>query len=768
MKHARFIFLFLLFISYSFSQTVTITGTVIDSNSGELLPAVNIVYPGGGVATSDLGTFQLEVPMGTPLTFSHIGYVKQIISVKSISMIVRLSPDIIEGAPVLVHASRAVAGVTPIAFSTLDPSEIEMRYNVQDVPMVLASEPGVFAYSESGNGTGYSYVSIRGFDQSRIAVMLDGVPLNDNESHQVYWVDHGDILSDAADVQIQRGIGNSLYGASAFGGSINVQTRIASDVQTLRFTGGIGSYNTNKIMASYRSGQTGNRNLSLSLRGSSIKSDGYREYHNSLQNAVAAGLEHRGKYIINQLRINLGYENTQLVWDGIPATDINNRILRRQSYQGFTDDFHQQIYSLNTIWKINPVIQFTNTAYMVKGQGYYRVKKQSVNWYEYNLDIQNVYSDSMEMSLLTDLSRRKWIVNSYFGLVPTITYHRNRYRLDIGAELRKYTGNHFGEVSQFSDSSLARIFTNDWYRYYSYTGSKFLLTGFIHANYQMNEKLTLSADLQSQRITWNLDQNLIGHSSGHELAAIWTFINPRIGALYNITPELNLFLHYGKGQKEPADNQIIEADDVWGQPKLAAAELVQNYEAGFSFDRSNCTINVNAYIIDYNNEQLKNIDIKKEGEYDYYSEDKTRHTGIEAELHYNVSEQFQIGLNGSISDNRFKNGSCRGNYIPTVPAILVNGIATYRTPRLTLSFQPRYVGQQYLDKENTGTIDPALVCDAVIGVRYSKIELSLRIDNLFDMLYETYGYGYSWDESFYAYYWPGATRNIFATISSSF
>jgi len=132
-------------------------------------------------------------------------------------MTILMVPTVLEGEEVTVNATRAIAGVTPVSFSNLTSQEIETRYTVEDIPMVLASEPGVWAYSESGNGTGYSYVSIRGFDQSKIGVMVDGVPLNDNESHQVYWVDHGDLLADAKDVQIQRGIGNSLYGSSAFG-----------------------------------------------------------------------------------------------------------------------------------------------------------------------------------------------------------------------------------------------------------------------------------------------------------------------------------------------------------------------------------------------------------------------------------------------------------------------------------------------------------------------------------------------------------------------
>ena len=208
------------FISISFTQTLSIHGTVLDENN-QPIEGVNISCESAGTTTDSMGKFVFDVESRQPIHFHHIAYKTVIITPETSDVVVILKSIILEGEEVFVSAMRAVEGVTPVAFSNLTQEEISSRYTVEDVPMILASEPGVFAFSESGNGTGYSYVSIRGFDQSRIAVMLDNVPLNDNESHQVYWVDHTDILKDAKDVQIQRGIGNSSYGSAAFGGSIN-------------------------------------------------------------------------------------------------------------------------------------------------------------------------------------------------------------------------------------------------------------------------------------------------------------------------------------------------------------------------------------------------------------------------------------------------------------------------------------------------------------------------------------------------------------------
>ena len=351
-------------------------------------------------------------------------------------------PTVLEGDEINVNANRAISGVTPVSFSNLTAKEIETRYTSEDVPMVLSTEPGVWAYSESGNGTGYSYLSIRGFDQSRIGVMIDGVPLNDNESHQVYWVDHGDILADAKNVQIQRGVGNSLYGSSAFGGSINLNTEIVSDNREVDISIGSGEWKTKRYRARYRSGNDLGDNLNMTFRVSNIESEGYRDYHNSKQNGMFFGLEHRGLKFRNQFRALIGYENSQLAWDGIYMENINDRTKRRDGYKAstFTDDFLQQIYSINTYGQLRKNISFRNIAYLVIGKGYYEVEKSGQNYYSYNLDLNNEYTDLQEQNMLTDLLRRKWIKNNYYGVVPSLMWKDDQLRIDIGIELRFYKG----------------------------------------------------------------------------------------------------------------------------------------------------------------------------------------------------------------------------------------------------------------------------------------------------------------------------------------
>ncbi|MDG2366161.1 MAG: TonB-dependent receptor [Candidatus Marinimicrobia bacterium] len=750
-------------ISTLFSQLTEVSGVVFDNKSKIPLEGVNISSNEVGTVTNKDGKFRLLVEDENEIIFSFIGYETISTKIKP-QMTIFMNPSVLRGDEIVVSATRAVSGKTPVSFSNLTLKEIETRNTAQDIPMVLASEPGVWAYSESGNGTGYSYVSIRGFDQSRIGVMIDGVPLNDNESHQVYWVDHGDLLADAKDVQIQRGIGNSLYGSSAFGGSININTNILSDKREIGFSYGQGDWNTTKYRTRYRSGKDFGDNLSLVVRTSQIKSDGYRDNHNSKQNGLFFGLEHRGEKITNQFRALIGYENTQLLWDGIYMEDIDDRTKRRTGNKAYTDNFSQQIYSLNTRTKIRENIFLKNTSYLVLGQGYYEVNKSGQDYYSYNLDVNNEFSDNEEQSLSTDFLRRKWIDNNYFGVVPTITWLNKGLRIDLGGESRYYTGDHFGEVSKFSNERLASQFGDSWYKYYQYVGKKNSMTSFIHFNWHpIGQPFTITADFQNQIHNWKLEQEKIGHAVGHKLTADWNFSNPRMGMIWELSDSLNMFVSWGKAQKEPADNQIIQADDVWSDPVMAAAEVITDFEWGLDFTFGRGKAKFNGYNIKYLNEQLKNIDVNQEGEYDYYLADSTEHMGFEWETEFILNNQFSLAANGALVMNYFNDGKS----LPNVPSTLFNLSIDYQPIKNGLFFiHWRRIGNMYVDRENTeeGMIDPFSVWDMGIKYRWQGLEIMAKVNNVFDKLYSTYGYGYNWD-GYKAYYWPGATRNTFINIS---
>ena len=767
------LFTLLFYLSSLLSQSIQISGLIIDNQTNLPVSDVNILVTNSG-ATSDIeGKFLLFAEESDSISFSHIGY--ESIKLKiSENMNVFLHPTSLIGNSVNVSAYRAISGLSPVSFSTLTQDEINLKYTAEDIPMVLASEPGVWAYSESGNGTGYSYASIRGFDQSRIAVLFDGVPMNDNESHQVYWVDHGDLLADTKDIQIQRGIGTSLYGSSSFGGSINVRTQIQSDKRNIEVSQGLGSYSTSKARIKYQSGKDLGENVSLAFRLSTINSASYRKFHESKQRGMFFAVEHRGKIFKNQFRALVGYENTQLSWDGVPGflsgekqSDIDDRIKRRDSYKAFTDDFLQQIYSVNTFAKVSDKISFRNVSYLVKGSGYYEVFKTGQDFYSYNLDINNVMSNEAEKAKSTDLLRRKWIQNNYYGMVPMLTILDKNYRIDVGGEVRFYSGDHFGEATQFSDPSLNAKFNNNWYRYYQYLGNKNILTAFTRFIWSpSNQPFTVSFDLQNQNINWDLDQKKIGHAFGYQLSADWSFFNPRIGLVWQLSDSLSWFVNTGKAQKEPADNQIIAADDMFSTPVMAANEAITDLELGMNFTFNNGYAKFNGYRMLYLNEQLKNINLSQEGEYSYYSADSTSHSGFEYESRIFIDSKTILDINGALQMNVFNSG----NFLPNTPSSIMNvSLRRNFSDDLLLYISYRKIGGMYIDNINAedGYIGSYGILDLGANISWKKVKVDLKINNAFNRLYSTYGYSFEYN-GYNAFYWPGAERNTFLNLSYSF
>ena len=763
-KHIFKILIFLGLFSVAFCESFVISGHIFDSVTNKPISGANIIIGNIGTTTDEFGGFRINNSNKSPIKIVMIGYETKVVDFAIDNIEIYLEPFTLKGAPIEVTATRAIPGITPVAYSNLTSRDITAHYSVEDVPMVLRTEPGIHAYSESGNGTGYSYVSIRGFDQSRIAVMLDNVPLNDNESHQVYWVDHGDILSDASEVEIQRGIGNSLYGAAAFGGSINIQTIIASPYEKIIVGGLMGSFGTYKGRIQYSSGERFGKQWSIASRLSSIKSDGYRDYSNSNQTAFSLGVEHRTPKITNQFRALLGKEISQLQWDGISNEMLSDRNLRKGKMDWtvpFIDDFFQQIYSLNTRFNFSPHISFHNVAYGVLGSGFYEVEKFSQDYYSYNLDINNEFTNEQELELKADFLRRKWIQNKYYGVVPTITFNFKNLRTDFGLESRKYTGIHFGEVMYVYDPVL-RTKLPDGYRYYEYLGEKSSLTAFGHFVYSFPMGLHLVGDVQSQKHDWTLDQESIGHAEGHNLIANWSFLNPRFGFSYNISDNIFIFGNYGTAEKEPSDAQIIEADDVWAEPKEAASEKIFDKEAGINLLYGDKYLKINLYRIDYQNEILSDIYDFAESEFDVKSADKTRHEGIEIEGGWEINQSLAIRFNGAWSQNRFKSGNSIGKTLPSYPEILANVTIDYSSNKLFgLMLYGNYVGNQYIDEANTQdlAIDPYLIFNLSGWLHYDQIRVTARVNNLFDTFYATYGYNY-----YGGYYWPGATRNISLSV----
>jgi len=284
MKRATFLFALLLLYSQALGA-LELRG-VVTNPQRQPLQGVSVVtdVTGVGAVTNDDGSFLLRYDEGvTRITFSSVGYQSQQFNLIDLPDTVVLTPMYYRQEKIVVTADRAESGVTPIAFDNFSQEDIERDYLVGEFPLLLESTPNLYTYADAGSTLGYSYIKIRGFDDKRIMTYINGVPLNDPEDHATYFVDLPDFAANITDIQIQRGVGNSLYGDASFGGAINIVTNIFSRPRKVTLSTGYGVYTSGgksvsdiyKQSVEYSSGLIDGRWL-YSGRFSKQKTGGYR------------------------------------------------------------------------------------------------------------------------------------------------------------------------------------------------------------------------------------------------------------------------------------------------------------------------------------------------------------------------------------------------------------------------------------------------------------------------------------------------------------
>jgi len=446
--------------------------------------------------------------------------------------------------PEVTVATTRAQRETPVSFSNLDRQDVDVRYNVQDIPVLLTEMPGINAYSDNANGVGYSYLKLRGFTQNRVAVMLNNTPLNDAESHEVFWIDLPDFPSDVQDIQVQRGVGSSLYGASALGGSINLVTKLpgAGDERGLKVSSSYGSFNTRKASLAVNSGRIGGQ-YGIAGRLTGIHSDGYRfgswtdlwSYYFSAARFSAHHTTHLNFYG--------GPEETHLSYYGIPIEAVkgevtgdknHDRRLNPLTYKNEIDHFFQPHYELHDEWKLTDKLELFNTFYLFKGDGYYDQWRPGKNLEEYffqsgqsiiQVDSDTLfpleyYVDENKDSLPDpdtlangrvvydlkrfDLLRRRNVSETDWGWIPRVAWDYGNGELVLGGEVRLHHAHHEGIVR--GGNPLPPGVGSD-YHYYDYQVRKRSVAAYVHVFHKLTTRLRAMVDLQVQSQVYGMDND---------------------------------------------------------------------------------------------------------------------------------------------------------------------------------------------------------------------------------------------------------------------
>ncbi len=673
--------------------------------------------------------------------------------------------DSIRSLPPLEVKSVRVSENSPFAKSNVSAANIALVNLGQDLPFLIQNTPSVVANSDAGTGVGYTGIRIRGTDATRINVTLNGIPYNDAESMGTYFVDLPDISASASSIQIQRGVGTSTNGASAFGATINLATNDYHPSHYLSLQNSVGSFNTQKNSLQFGTGLI-NNHFTIDGRVSNIKSDGYIDRAKSDLKSFFVSSTYWGDKSSLRLNIFSGKEKTYQAWYGVPEDSLaTNRTYNPAGtekagtpYNNQTDNYTQTHYQLFYNKEVNANLKWNTAVFLTKGRGYYEEYKAGVTLSDYGFASNPLYN-----SINPDIIRRRWLDNNFYGQIASLSYQKGNDLITLGGGWNIYDGRHFGDLPYGIPSipSLAQINKV----YYSNNALKKEYNSYAKWEHQLSNQLTSFIDVQFRHVQHTMN----GFDANPDLLVDrkFDFINPKAGLSYKVN-NTTYYSSIAVAHKEP-NRDDFEAGIIQ-QPKQ---EVLYDWETGFKSKHNNFNWGMNLYYMNYKNQLVLTGKINDIGAYTRENVPKSYRAGIEIEEAWQITNNFSSTGNISFSKNKiadfteyfddYDNGGQasiqhHNTDITLSPNMTASHSLSFKpTEKLNVIWTSKYVSKHYLDNtQNESRILKAYFLND-LNIAYKFIDkkswgalLQFYALNVLDVKYEPNGYTYS-------YVWGGAT-----------
>ncbi len=667
----------------------------------------------------------------------------------------------------------------PFTKTNITKAEIEKNNLGQDLPFVLNQLPSVVVNSDAGNGIGYTGISIRGSDATRVNVTLNGIPYNDAESQGTFFVDLPDISSSLGSIQVQRGVGTSSNGAGAFGATINLSTNEVNKEKYIELNNTYGSFNSWKNTLKAGTGLLA-RHFTIDARISRISSNGYIDRATSNLKSFFIS----GAYINknSSLRFNIlsGKEKTYQAWYGVPENYLDSDRTYNPAgtekpgspYNNETDNYTQTHYQLFYNKKINDNISFNTALFLTRGRGYYE---------EYRAD--QLYSDygfpNYDTLTSTDLIRRLWLDNYFYGGIFSAQYQKNKTHITLGGGWDEYDGKHYDIVTWATQG-----FPNN-YVYSNVPANKRDLNLYGKLLQNLGSGFSAFVDLQGRFV--NYDIKGFEDNPGLRINKHYTFFNPKVGISLNRS-NFQAYASYSIGAKEPNRDDFEAAANELPKP-----EILYDLELGLEKRNTTFTYGATLYYMNYHDQLVTTGKINDVGAYTRTNAPESYRLGVELQAGEKFTRWLSASGNISFSKNKIKNfteyvddydngGQIIYQYHNTnisfspdeVAAATLNIIPIANSE---ISFQSKYVGRQFLDNTShmSRSINPYYVQNVRLSYRLSTrkvfkaVNFIFEINNILNKKYESNGYTYNY---FYGgaltvenYYFPMARANFLAAIN---
>ncbi len=682
---------------------------------------------------------------------------------------------------VVVSASRATDKV-PVTFTNLDKTAIQKVNLGQDIPVLLNYLPSVVSTTFDGTGIGYTDFRIRGADNSRINVTINGIPYNDADSQTTFFVNLQDFASSIENIQVQRGVGTSTNGAGAFGASVNILTDNYSEEAFAQISNSFGSFNSRKHTVRFGTGLL-NDHFAFSGRLSRIESDGYVDRaFSDLSSYFLDGVYKDDNTLIKALVFG-GEEITGLAFFGLNEARLAED--RRfnddglfldgdgnvQFYDRQTDNYKQDHYQLHITQRFDENWVGNISFHYTYGRGFFEQYIESDPSF-FNGDLAFYRLPSFESNGETiersDLVTERFLNSDFYGTVFSLNYTDTKWNIVLGGGFNRYDGEQFGDVTVAEFAQLPSI----PFRFFSNVSDKKDFNIYTKATYQLNEKLSLFGDLQLRNIDYEASGELFDPSGFLDVDENYTFFNPKAGLTYRPNNKNNIYFSYARANREPA-----RVDFETGDPE---PESLNDFELGWRYVSPQFQLNTNVYYLDFENQLVLTGQLDEVGFPIRQNSGNSYRLGLEIDAAITLNK-WQLRPNLAISTNKNSDFLVEDNNggftnlgntdISFSPGLVAGNVITFNVSEaFSASLFSKYVGEQFITNTNSNPIEAYFVNDINVQYRLSDIPIlksivfTGQVNNVFDLEYENNGYVFFGESFFYPQaginFLVGATLNF--------
>lgn len=701
-----------------------------------------------------------------------------------LSLRAQQTPDSLQAKKVelneVVVSALRVTNASPVTFSNITKEELSKSNLGQDLPVLLTYLPSVVSTTFDGTGIGYTDIRIRGADNSRINVTINGIPYNDADSQTTFFVNLQDFASSIEDIQVQRGVGTSTNGAAAFGASINILTNAYSEDSFGEISNSFGSFGTRKHTVQLGTGLI-NDHFAFSGRLSRIASDGYVDRaFSDLSSYYLDGVYKDDNTLIKALVFG-GNERTGLSFVGLTRDQLEDN--RRANFDGQffdrdgneqfhedqTDNFRQDHYQLHfshkfdTFWSGNLSFHYTDN------RGFFEQFIDDTIFEAFN-GIPNLefyrlepFESNGELIESADLITRSHIVADFYGTVFNVTYRTEPVELIFGGALNRYEGGQFGEVIASDFAILPQI----PFVFFENETDKWDFNIYAKGTFKVAKQVSLFGDLQLRNVSYEASGTLFEPGALLSVDENYTFFNPKAGITVKPNSSNSFYLSYARGNREPA-----RVDFENGNPE---PESLNDFELGWRYASSNFQVNSNLFYLDFTNQLVLTGAIDEVGFPIRQNSGSSFRLGLEVDANWTISDKLSLRPNVALSRNRNRDFfferdgelvNLGSTNISFSPDIIIGNVFSYApNQNWAFAFSSKFVGEQYLGNIDSPTslLESYFVSDLNIqyqlkGVPFVKsVVLTGQVNNIFDLEYENNGFFFTFDDTFSN---PGVTTTV--------